>query len=379
MKKILLITSEFPPLTGGIGTYCYQLATAAAKRGHEVTVFAPDFGKPAEQLGDGGSAFRVVRYAGGSYTVRDFARFFSQVWRQLGADRYDVIHAADWPSALMMRNINRFKHVPYMAMVHGTDVLLMPHSRQIQLLGSKIFEMPERIMTNSAFTKSLLLKNFPAVDPDRVKVGLLGVGLEWFEEVPDAGAVLARLGLAEDRFCVLTVARLDERKGHRLVFKALQELPPTIADNMTYVVVGKGDAEYTEQLRALAAQCPVPTVFTGPVPNDDLRALYSSADVFCMPGEPHPRRVEGFGLVYLEAAAQGVPAIASRIGAIPEVVVDGTTGIVIAPADFEALKSGLILLFQDSALLATLGENARSWARGFTWDRCAAQTYDDGE
>ena len=376
MKKVLLITSEFPPVTGGIGTYCYQLATAAAKRGHDITVFAPDFGKTAEPRGDEGLPFRVVRYAGGSYTVRDFARFFSQVWRQLGADRYDVVHTGDWASALIMRNVNRFKHVPYMAMVHGTDVLLMPHSRQIKLLGSKIFEMPERIMTNSEFTRSLLLENFPDVDPARVHVGLLGVGPEWFDDVPDAGEVLARLGIPQDRFCLLTVARLDERKGHRLVFKALKDLPADAAEDMTYVIVGKGDAEYTAQLRALAVACPVATVLTGPVSNDDLRALYASADVFCMPGEPHPRRVEGFGLVYLEAAAQGVPAIASRVGAIPEVVVDGTTGIVIEPADFEALESSITRLYRDRTLLATLGENARKWAHSFTWDRCAAETYE---
>jgi glycosyltransferase involved in cell wall biosynthesis len=375
MKKVLLITSEFPPITGGIGTYCYQLATAAAKRGHDITVLAPNFGKPA-QPGDEGLPFRVVRYAGGAYTVRDFPRFFSQVWRQLGADRYDIVHTGDWASALMMRNVNRFKHVPYTAMVHGTDVLLMPHSRQIKLLGSKIFEMPERIMTNSEFTRSLLLENFPDVDPARVHVGLLGVGPEWFDDVPNTDEVLARLGITRDRFCLLTVARLDERKGHRLVFRALQDLPSDIAEDMTYVVVGKGDAEYTEQLRALAADCQVPTVFTGPVSNDDLRALYASADVFCMPGEPHPRRVEGFGLVYLEAAAQGVPAIASRVGAIPEVVVDGTTGIVIEPADFEALKSSITRLYRDRTLLAELGENARQWAHTFTWDRCAAQTYE---
>ena len=370
------MTTEFPPITGGIGTYCYQLVTAAAKRGHDVTVFAPDFGKTAAELGDAGQPFRMVRYPGGAYTIRDFARYFSQVWRQLGADDYDVVHAADWPSALMMRNVSRFRRIPYVVTVHGTDVLLMPHSRQITLFGSKIFEMPQRIMTNSAFTRGLLLDNFPGVDPARVDVTLLGVGPEWFEPVADAPVALRRLGIADDRFLLLTVARLDERKGHRLVFQAFRDLPPAIANQMTYVVVGKGDAAYTEQLKTLAAESPVPTVLTGPVDNSDLQALYASADVFCMPGEPHPRRVEGFGLVYLEAAAQGVPAIASRIGAIPEVVVDGETGLVIEPADLAALEAGIKRLFEDRALLGRLGENARARARDFTWDRCAAQTYD---
>lgn len=376
MKKILLMTTEFPPFAGGIGTYCLGLTSAAARRGHSVTVFAPDFNRPREELDDSGLPMRVVRYPGDSYTFRDFPRFFAQVWRQLGAEDYDVVHAADWPTALMMRNVNRFRRVPYVVTVHGTDVLLMPHSRQIKLLGSHIFEKPKRIMTNSNFTRSLLLENFPAVDPMRVDVTLLGVGRDWFDEVTDTSAVLQRLGIPEGRFCLLTVARLDERKGHRLVLRALQELPAEMAAQMTYVVVGKGDPTYAEDLRRLAEQCPVPTVFTGPVADDDLKALYASADVFCMPGEPHPRRVEGFGLVYLEAAAQGVPAIASRIGAIPEVVVDGTTGLVIPPADLGALKASITRLFEDRELLRTLGANAREWARRFTWDRCARETYE---
>ena len=372
-----MITTEFPPRTGGIGTYCFQLATAASARGHEVTVFAPDYGKPAGELDDEGLRFRVVRYPGGAYTIREFMRYFRQVWAQLAADSYDVVHAIDWESALMMRNVNRFKRVPYMVMVHGTDVLLMPQSRQIKLLGSKIFDLPERIMTNSEFTRALLLENFPSVDPGSVHVGLLGVGAEWFTEVPDAGAALSRLGVAGDRFMLLTVARLDERKGHRLVFKALSNLPPEIAENMTYVVVGSGsDAVYAEELRRLAAASPVPTVFTGPVTDDDLRALYAAAHIFCMPGESHPRRVEGFGLVYLEAAAQGVPAIASRIGAIPEVVVDGETGIVIEPGDLPALESAIRRLYENRELLGRLGARARERARTFTWDRCAEQTYD---
>jgi len=105
--------------------------------------------------------------------------------------------------------------------------------------------------------------------------------------------------------------------------------------------------------------------------------LYASAQLFCMPGEPHPRRVEGFGLVYLEAAAQGVAAIASRLGAIPEVVVDGETGIVIEPMDHTALGAAVLQFIQDPAFAQRLGENARKWASGFSWHRCAQETYDE--
>jgi phosphatidylinositol alpha-1,6-mannosyltransferase len=376
MRRLLLITTEYPPATGGIGTYCAQIAAAAASEGHEVTVLAPDYGQPHDGA-PSTSGPKVVRYPGGQYTSSSFFRLLWQVWRHAKPGRYDVIHAIDWPSGMVLGFINRFRKLPYRVTVHGTEILLMPDSRQIKLLGRNFFSAPELILTNSCFTKSLLLEKFPQVDPDLAKVTLLGVDEYWFGRADDAAEVLAKYGVPADRAVVLTVARLDERKGHRLVLEALGALPDAIARGIVYVIVGQGSEAYTAELHRLAAACPVPVVFTGPVSNDELRSLYASAAIFCMPGEPHPRRVEGFGLVYLEAAAQGVAAIASRVGAIPEVVVDGETGVVIEPMDLDGLGSALLRFLEDPAYAAQVGSNAREWAEGFTWGRCATETYDE--
>jgi phosphatidylinositol alpha-1,6-mannosyltransferase len=376
VKRILLVTTEYPPFTGGIGTYCAQISAAAVRQGHDVTVLAPDYGDRHDDTSVQGGP-KVIRYPGGAYSVRSFFKLLLQVWTHADPDSYDVIHAIDWPSGLVLGFINRFRRVPYRVTVHGTEILLMPDSRQVKLLGGNFFSAPDLILTNSHFTKSLLLEKFPSVDSRRAKVTLLGVGEYWFEPAAESATVLAKYGIPPERACVLTVARLDERKGHRLVLTALQGLPDSVAEKTVYVIVGRGDEEYTAELHRLAEECKVPVVFAGSVDNDDLRALYASARVFCMPGEPHPRRVEGFGLVYLEAAAQGVAAIAARVGAIPEVVVDGETGVIIEPLDDRALGAALLQSLEDPAYSRRLGENARQWARGFTWKRCAVQTYDE--
>jgi phosphatidylinositol alpha-1,6-mannosyltransferase len=376
VKRILLVTTEYPPFTGGIGTYCSQIAAAAVRQGHDVTVLAPDYGGGnADAVADGGP--KVIRYPGGRYSVRSFFKLLWQVWKHADPAKYDVIHAIDWPSGMVLGFVNRFRRVPYRVTVHGTEILLMPDSRQVKLFGGNFFSAPDLILTNSHFTKSLLLEKFPSVDSGRAKVTLLGVDEYWFESAGDAAAVLTKHRVPADRACILTVARLDERKGHRLVLKALQGLPEPVADSAVYVIVGQGGDDYTAELHRLAEECRVPVVFAGSVDNDELRALYASATVFCMPGEPHPRRVEGFGLVYLEAAAQGVAAIASRVGAIPEVVVDGETGAIIEPLDDEALAAALLQCLGDPDYARRLGDNARQWARGFTWKRCAIQTYDE--
>ena len=140
--------------------------------------------------------------------------------------------------------------------------------------------------------------------------------------------------------------------------------------------VGKEtDPAHARALRAQAAATGVPVVFTGGISAADLRTLYADAAVFCLPGEPHPHKVEGFGLVFLEAAAQGTPALASRVDAIPEVVLDGRTGVLVPPRDPAAYAAALAALLAEPARLQALGQAARLRARKFTWQRCAELTY----
>jgi glycosyltransferase involved in cell wall biosynthesis len=89
----------------------------------------------------------------------------------------------------------------------------------------------------------------------------------------------------------------------------------------------------------------------------------------------HPIEVEGFGLVLLEAAMQGLPAVAGRLGGVPEIVRDNETGLLVAPGDRMALAAALQRLLDDEALRTKLGHAAREAARHFTWDRCARQIF----
>ena len=94
-----------------------------------------------------------------------------------------------------------------------------------------------------------------------------------------------------------------------------------------------------------------------------------------MLAEPDPKRVEGFGLVYLEAAAQGLPSLAAAAGGVPEVVVDGETGCVLSELTPDAVARHLAIWIRDPLVLESMAVKARARAREFTWDRCARQTY----
>jgi len=108
------------------------------------------------------------------------------------------------------------------------------------------------------------------------------------------------------------------------------------------------------------------------VTDGELKAAYTLAHVFALTGEDVPGRVEGFGLVLLEAAAQGLPAVVTQLQALPEVVSNGQTGWVCAT------NSELTTAFESALTKAhtnTLADQCIQHARAFTWDRCAVQTY----
>jgi phosphatidyl-myo-inositol dimannoside synthase len=233
----------------------------------------------------------------------------------------------------------------------------------------------ETLVCNSAYTASLLRTGFPDL-PD-VRVAPLGVDASWFD-VPSAEAIEAyrlRVGCTREDRIVLTVARLDERKGHLATLAAIARLSERERRDLVYVCVGRStDPAYDARIIEKATALGVRTVLAGTLPDAELVAAYRTADVLALCGQEIPQKVEGFGLVLLEGAAQGVPAVVTNVHALPEVVVNGTTGWVCDGNDPARLAVAL------SMALAASGANEMrdaciAHARQFTWDRCAEQTY----
>src|SRR5207302_1429105 len=107
----------------------------------------------------------------------------------------------------------------------------------------------------------------------------------------------------------------------------------------------------------------------------EIRDLFGVADFFCLTGVPDPAgRVEGFGLVYLEAAACGLPSVATAIGGVPDAVIADRTGLLVEPSA-DAIAAAIAALAENESLRFTLGRGAEAHARALSWERCAAETY----
>jgi phosphatidylinositol alpha-1,6-mannosyltransferase len=168
-----------------------------------------------------------------------------------------------------------------------------------------------------------------------------------------------RFGLAPSATVVLGLSRLVPRKGFDVLLRAAGRLAPT---HPQLVVAIAGSGRDRRRLEQVARRAGAPARFLGRVPEADLPALYGAADVFAMLARSRwgGLEQEGFGIVFLEAAAAGVPQLGGASGGVPEAVLDGRTGLLVdPPGDLEAATSALASLLDDATLRACLGANAR--------------------
>ncbi len=180
----------------------------------------------------------------------------------------------------------------------------------------------------------------------------------------------ARL-LAGADVLLLSVGRLQARKGHDLVLRALARLAPG-DPRVRYVVIGDGPER--QRLEQLARQLRVAdrVAWAGIVATHELPACYASADVFVHPNRVEGADFEGFGIVFLEAAASGLAAIGGRSGGVPEAIEDGRTGLLVSGTDAEELARAIVRLAGDAAARRLMGEAGRARAlQEFSWERAA--------
>jgi glycosyltransferase involved in cell wall biosynthesis len=376
-RSILLLTHEFPPYPGVVGRYCWSLAGAAARAGQRVTVLAPSHGDGSCEQYERLAGVKVLRFPAELFQLRELRRFERVARQVIDQGSWDIVHAADWPMIVALRNL-ALTRTQTIATLHGNDLLNIRRSLRAWMVGApRALAQFSHYVCDSRHTASLLLRDFPRLADGDLRIAPHGVDEYWFgsSTAHEVEAYRRRIAHVPGERIVLSVAPLEERKGQLTTLAALARLPVEERRNIKYVCIGLSvDPAYEARIAAMAEAVEVNTVITGALRDSHLRAAYMLADVLALCGASLPRRQPGFGPVPLEAAAQGLPAVVTKVQALPEMVRHDQTGWICGEGDLDAIANGIRIALRGERR-QSLQAACIAYAREFTWDRCSETTY----
>jgi len=345
--RVLLITTQFAPELGGVPRlleqYCAHRPAEVEVRVLSVQQQAPEFYAAYDRA----AAYPIERVAANGLKGATSLRVMWRLWQTIRAWRPAVVLCGvAYPSAIVTWLITRLTRTPYVSYAHSEDILPITGVRRQAL--ARALRQAQAVITVSAFTRQALIEL--GVPTGRITVIPPGIEVQRYAGEPGAAAPRT--------WTLMTVGRLVLRKGHDTVIRALPHVIAAVP-NVRYIVAGDGpDAS---ALRDLAAGLGVAdrVDFTGALADEAVRALYQTCDVFVLPTRPAAGEVEGFGIVFLEAAAAGKPVIAGRAGGTSDAVIDGVTGVLIDPTDVNALAQAIIAVARDPDTARRLGAAGR--------------------
>jgi phosphatidylinositol alpha-1,6-mannosyltransferase len=370
MSKVLIVTNDFPPRSGGIQSFVRALAARLPADG--VVVYAPAWEGAAEF--DARQPFPVVRHPGSlMLPVPSVGARACALLTEHGCD--SVLFGAAAPLGLLAPRLRAAGARRIVGLTHGHEAgwAALPGARALlRRIGDEVDVLTylaeyfrirlARALSPAAASRMVQLT--PGVDPAVFRPGSGGARIR------------DQFGIAPGRPVVVCVSRMVPRKGQDMLIRAWPAVRAAAPGDPLLLLVG--DGPYRSRLDRLARQSGVAgsVLFTGPVSWDDLPACYDAGTIFAMPCRTRRAGldVEGLGIVYLEASATGLPVVGGDSGGAPDAILDGETGYVVPGRDVTALAGRLTRLLADPAGAAAMGDKGQAWIeREWTWDLVAGR------
>lgn len=363
---ILVITWNFPPRRGGIENLIGRLCIGLRKK-HAVFVITSH---SASDPSMNGAIFRPRWRGLLMFFLYALFRGAVVLYRNPNIEVILGGSALVTPLVLILARLFRRRAV---VQTHGLD-LIYPKI-VYQLLCVRWIRFCDRIIANSRYTASSAEQK--GARASSIVVVPPGVNWERFSSSAGIQPVKRRLGL-EGKKILLFIGRLARRKGVKEFiqgsFPQIVQAVPTVC----FVIVGDNPREslthredLLTEIQATIAELGLETHvrLIGWVDNGEVVRICQIADLLVLPVLPMESDVEGFGIVVLEAAAAGTPAVATRSGGIPDAIEHGRSGILVEPGDYEGLSQSIVTLLTDEGRRRAMGEYAKKRAKeAFSWE-----------
>ena len=353
---ILILTQCFPSRLGGIESLVSNLALGLSNF-EKVIVFADRHHIFYDAVFDNQFKNKIlVRRVGGIKFFRRRKKI-KEIKPFIESKQVKLVLADTWKSLELGIDYLNKKKIPVICLAHGNELLSNEKTKKRRI--EKTLNKVNSVVANSIFTKNLV-KN---IINSKINLTTIYPG----------GSDLSNINIIEipgitGSPILLTLARLEKRKGHREIINSIEKLIPEFP-NIQYIVAGSGPELKNLIKITKEKNLEKNIIFVGKVNDYQKKFLFQKTQLMIMPtlDETQNRSIEGFGIAYIEAAFFAIPSIASNIGGTPEAVIDNSTGKIINNID--DLFTTIQELLLDKNKINELGQNAQKRAmEEFNWD-----------
>ena len=374
MPRYLVLTELFLPTKGGTAVWFAEVyQRLSGKETHIVTADVP--GAAAVDAMHSNTVHRIsmrrVTWLRPESLGMYANLFIKSLWLAL-THRFTAIHAGRaLPEGITAWLVARLTLHPVVVYAHGEELTTWGNGRKYKAMRFAL-RHSDRVIANSEYTRDALIKM--DINPARITLIYPGVDVTRFRPGLACAELRQSVGVTDVSKLVLSVGRLSRRKGFDQVIQALPALIHVGLD-VQYVLIGIGE-DY-DYLFDLARKHGVAdrVHLLGHVSADDLPRWYNACDVFIMPNREINGDTEGFGMVFIEAAACGKPAIAGLAGGTGAAVEDGVTGSRVDGTDTVAVTIALQRILENTQYAQQIGNHALTRAtKQFDWSIVAAKT-----
>jgi glycosyltransferase involved in cell wall biosynthesis len=387
--NVCFVTPEYFPISGGTGAYVYYLSHSLQKLGHNVHVVA----RHTEDTEDTVEGIKVhyIKGTGNALTrywsfARSASKKMEELDKQIGLD---IIHAnlplvpsfaipQDSAKALVCAVHSTWKGEAIVTKrdnpkeLNPNEKMMLRFNRVLRRYETQLMNRSDALIAVSKYTVDELTDLY-GIKEEKIHVIYNGVDINKFKPRPDRTELRREFGLEQEKKIVLFVGRLYHRKGLETL---LRSIPPVLQQfsDVTFAISGTGFKKKEESLRDLAKELDIEDTvkFLGYVPDEKLPHLYAASDIFVLPAI-----YENFPFAILEAQATALPVISTKVGGIPEFLVDNENGFLIDPGDQEQLTQRVLALLQNPELAKEMGNRGRSLIeKKFAWRLITSQVID---
>jgi len=356
--KVLMPVLHYWPVIGGLEAWTQNIAERISDKAEIFVVTGKVKNQPLEEVKNKVKISRVslfflknLSYSSPVYILTTLPYIFLKSLNLIKKEKINLLHCQGFSSSFVGFLLSRLTGIPYIVTV-----------QRIERKGNIFKEMVYRRAFYCIGASRAVERYFEAIGAKNIEVIPNGIDLARFEGLNRQKA-RQKLGLGENEFVVMTVARLEKVKGIEHLIRAV--------NNFTLIIIGNGsERKNLEKLvRTLGLEKKVR--FLGQVPNKEILGYLIGADCFCLPSLR-----EGFGIVVLEAQAAAIPVIGTKIGGILDLVEDQETGILVEPKNYQQIQEAVLKIQSNPGFAQNLVSNAKNNLKKYEWQNISLRVFE---